>query len=209
MMVGFALSWIPYVDFVAGIVALVGLIFLVLGRWGFGLRHAQFVVVSLVVLVVAGLVDFGVIIGVAAEVASTAGQPGVTLSQIGSELNASLLTLFVATAVLAVVGSIAEVLLVEAIADRTSKVLLWLGVLANAALAVVTVVWLLPQVQGAVAEATSGTSVNLGPINALETTSTLFGLTHVVPSVLFVWAYYRVREAVITDRLPRTGTSLR
>ncbi len=194
LVIGFALDWIPYIDVIGGLLALIGIIFVFLGRRGYGPLHHRYVVIGGILFVLT--VVAGIIFGAAfvAAIFSQVPPAGSSLSSFGSALQSDLATLFIGTAVLGVLGALSQVIMVYALADPTTRTLLWAGFAAGAVLSIVVLVVIWPAVATAVSQATSGTTLNMGPIDQLETAADLLGLTKVVAAVLFAWAYLRCRN---------------
>jgi len=194
MIIGSLLAWIPYVSALGGIFVLVGIILLFMGRYGYGEAHRRFVVGAGVLILIGLLGTVAVTLGYVGSVISQASVPGATPSEVGGALQTGFVTFVVSLFVLAFLTSLGQVLIVYKLAEQRTQLILWIGFFSGIALAVGRLVYLLPLITSAIAQATSGSTVNLAPLNQLETTSTLLGLTSVLPSVLFAWAYYRVRE---------------
>ncbi len=194
LVIGFAISWIPYVGTIGGLLALVGIIFVFLGRRGYGEAHHRYVVVGGVLYVLT--LFAGIILGVSFVLGLISQVPpaGTSLSAFGAALTSDLEWLFVGAAVLGILGSLSQVIMVYALADRATRILLWLGFLSGVVTSIVILLILWPEVATAVSQATSGTSFNSGPISQIETTSDILGLIKIAPSLLFAWAYYRCRE---------------
>jgi len=199
LVIGFALAWIPYVSILGELIALIGLIMVILGRRAYGAQHHRYVVLGGVLFLVTILATIALVIGFAAaligQVSTNSMNGTVTFNHNG--LANDLYALFVGAAVIGIIGGLAQVLLVYALADRTTRILLWLGFATSMAIALLVVALLVPQVISAVNQATSGSTFNSGPITSLENTSNLLGLAKVVPSLLFAWAYYRARTVAI------------
>ena len=203
MIIGLAIGWVPYVGALGGLLALIGVIVLFLGRRAYGPDHQRNVVVGGVLLLVgliAGIVVAVAVVGaVVSSVTASSGSP----SQLGSALEQELIAVFVAATVLGVLGAIAEVILPYALADRTTRILLWTGFATSVAVSVLTLWVLLPLLSSAISQATSGTSFDVGPINQLELTENILRLAGAVPALFFTWGYYRARqEARRRDGLP-------
>ncbi len=200
LVIGFALGWIPYISVVGGLLALVGIILVFLGRRGYGPLHRRYVVIGAALLILALLADFTLSISFVLGIVSlTPPSPGSNLSSLGAAITADLATLVIGTAVLGVLASLSRVIMVYALADHAARNLLWLGFITGTVLSVVVFVIVWPEIATAVSQATSGTTFNVGPLNQLETTLDLLGLTGVVPSALFAWAYFRCRARALSD----------
>lgn len=203
MVVGLALGWIPYVGAIGGLLVPVGVIVLFLGRRAYGPEHQRNVVVGGVLLLIGFIAGIVLAVALIGAIVSSVTASGGTPSQMGNALWQELVGAFIASAVLGVLGGIAQVILPYALADRTTKRLLWAGFATSVIVTVVTTWALLPLLHSAIAQATSGSTFDLGPINQFETTSNLLKLAGGVPTLFFTWGYYRARqEAVRRGRAP-------
>lgn len=206
LVIGFCLAWIPYLSVIGGLISLIGIIYLILGRRGFGEPHRRYVVAGGLLFLLTILASIALAVGF---VVALFGQVSVSSSGTAvfneGGLRADLDALFVGAAVVGIIGGLSEVVLVYGLSDHTTRILLWAGFVTSIALSLLTFLILYPQVATAVAQATSGSTFNSGPISSLETRSDLLGVAKVLPSLLFAWAYYRVRaEAVRRTNDPRT-----
>jgi len=200
LVIGFALIWIPYVAFVADLIVLIGIIFLILGRHAYGPVHHRNVVIGGVLFLVTIVAALGLAIWFAAALIGQLVTNINTVNVATGALQNDFAVLFIGTAILGVVGSFVRVILPYALADRTTTLLLWTGFALSVAVSILILAILYPQIASAISQSTSGTEFNPGPLNSLQTTSTLLGLLNIVPSLLFAWAYYRAREEAVRRR---------
>lgn len=199
LVIGIALSWIPYVDIIGGLIALVGIILVFMGRRAYGPEHHRDVLAGGVLFVVSILATVGLTIGlVVALLSSTTVSSTGAVTFNASALQGDLQVFFVGAAVVAIIGGLSRVILVYALSDRTTRILLWAGFFLSVALSIVILLILYPQIVTAVNQATSGSSYNSGPVSSLETEGDLLGAINVVPVVLFAWAYWRARDEALS-----------
>jgi len=196
LIVAFALGWIPYVSILGGLIALIGLILLFLGRWGFDDRHHAFVLGGIVFLFLMIVAEFFIAIGFVEAVVGDA-QTTSSLSGLTSTVQSQIDAFLIATAVVGILAGLAHVLIPYGLADRQTQALLWAAFAFQVAISVVVLALLLPMVNSAVSQALSGTTFDQGPLNDLDATSAVYGTLNVVPSVVFAWAYYRARGAAM------------
>lgn len=204
LVIGFALAWIPYVGGVGGLIAIIGAILFVLGRRGYGERHQRNASIG------GALYFFGLVAGIVAAIVfvvvivGQATTQGASLTSVGTELTNDIITLFVTVAVAGVIATVGQIIMVYALADRTTQILLWAGFVSGVVISAAVGLILVPQVAGAVQQATAGSTVNPGPLNQLEYTSNLLSLVRAVPSLLFAWAYYRCRTRALLPTVTPT-----
>jgi hypothetical protein len=203
MIISFGLSWIPYISLVGGLIGIIGVILLLLGRRAYGESYRSFVVFGggmILFTLVAGLV---LAVGFAAAIVGQAGASSGNPSQLSVALENDLYVLFVAAAALGIIGSLGQVFLVYELSDGTARILLWSAFAVSAILSFLIVAILLPQIDGVITQVLSSSPPDTGPINQLEYTSDLLGLSKAIPSFMFLWAYYRARtEGIRRSSLP-------
>jgi hypothetical protein len=196
MIIAFALLWIPYVSDLGELIALIGVVFLWLGRLAFDQAHWRSVVVGSACVVLGLVVGLVVGFSFAADLISVATTPGESISAFIASLQSSLTALFAVGIAIAVLTSVGYVALPYALADRTSRLLLWGGLVISIAISVLVFVFLAPLISAALAQATSGGTINLAPVQALETKEIVYDLALGLPNLMFLWAYYRTRQRV-------------
>lgn len=201
--VGVALLWIPYVDTVGSIVMLVGLILVFLGRRGYTKAHWRSVNVAGGLLVAGFVGTLAATVATFATVAATP-NPGETAAQIAATLRSELVTLAVVGAVLGVVVSLGELLLVYQLADATTRALLWAAVVLGVVVSTFVQVYTLPVLESAITQGFSGTVPDYGPVVAAENTVRLWQMLGAGPSLLLAYCFYRVRKL---QRAARTAVA--
>jgi len=194
LVIGFAMSWVPYLSFVGDILAFVGIIVVIVGRRGFGPEHQRNVVIGGVLFIVTlvGAVGLAVWFVFALLGQASASGTGVTIA--ASQLQGDFEALFIGAALLGILGSLSRVIMVYGLADRTTRTLLWAGFVASVAVSLLVLAVLYPQIVTAINQATSGSTIDTGPLTSLQGEETLLGLLNVLPAALFAWAYWRARE---------------
>ena len=201
MIIAFAPLWIPYVSALGALLAFTGIIFLWLGRNGFGLAHRRNVLLGGACVVI-GLLT-GIVVGAwFVDSILTQVSPGQSPSAIGALFQSDLGVLFEVGLLTATLTAIAYVALPYALADPTSRILLVSAAALTLLISTITIAIIFPQISGAVTQATSGSSINTGPITALQGESALLGAAQFLPDMMFLWAYYRTRTRIIPDHPP-------
>ncbi len=199
LVIGFALSWIPFITFIGSILAFIGIIFVILGRGGYGDEHRRNVVIGgllfFLVLIATVVLAVWFIAALLSAITVTPGSTTFTVSN--SAIQNDFLVFFVGAAVLGILGSLSRVILVYSLSDRTTRMMLWAAFAISVVFSVLVLVILYPQITTAISQATSGSTPNSGPLTSLQTQATELGLINVLPTLLFAWAYWRAREEAI------------
>ncbi len=202
--IGFALLWIPYVSAVGAILEFVGLVMLWLGRRAFGRPHDNSVTAGGVLIVLAFLIvlvgSISLVYGVATAAAVS------TLPGEGGVLTADLEAYFLLALVSGAMTACGYLFLPYALADGTSRLLLWGGMVGTIAIATFSYLYFWPQIASAIVAATSSSTLQTGPVTALEGRAALVGSVNVVPDLLFLLAYYRTRQRLIAGVYPGSPT---
>ncbi len=208
LVIGFALGWIPFIQYIGALFTLVGLIYVFLGRNGYDQAHHRNVLAggALLLLTMALLV-----VVTAGEVANL-----LTISQsnVGSPasavagLESGLQDYFLALAILTVLGVLANVVLIYRLADRFSRGLLWGGFLLSSLFTIIMLVYLSSIVAQAFSAVATGGTVDVSQLSGLQGVLLISKLAQAVPALLFAWAYLRTRVQARDPHAlgPGTGT---
>jgi hypothetical protein len=202
MIVAFGLLWIPYVSDLGELLVVVGLVYLYLGRFGFTEAHWRRVLAGTGCVVLSLLIGIGAGIWFAGSLLSAAMSPNESLSAIVATIQADLVWLFGVAVVTSILASIGYLTLPYALADPDSRFLLWCAFALNVAVVLFIFFIVEPQISAAIAAATTGGTLNPGPVTALQTREALLGTIYLGPNALFLWAYYRIRERVFEAAAP-------
>jgi hypothetical protein len=198
MVIAFALAWIPFVDIVSGILILIGLIYLWNGRRELGPVHRAEVKLAVLLLLV------GLVVAVTAAIVLVVAtfsfhvnlngtQPLVTHPPVSLALEAAIaVTLAVASALVAVCW----VKLPYSLADPTARKLLVVGGALDIG---VGTLYAVSEVQAlSTASAVFGTVPSPGPLPS----PLLLGLLLVIPYLVLLVAYLRIRKRLLEGELP-------
>jgi hypothetical protein len=199
MVIAFGLVWIPFVDFVAGILTLIGLIYLWNGRRELGPVHSGEIKVGVFLLVGAIVLGFaGGIVLVAATISFNltfnGTQATVTHPPVSPALQAGVAVILSVAAALA---AACWVKLPYSLADRPARNLLWVGGVLDVAF---TALYSVSEVKALASfQSVFSTGASAGPLpNPL-----LVGLLLAVPDALFLVAYLQIRNRLVAGDLPR------
>ena len=201
--IGFGLSWIPEIGVLGGFLAFVGLIFLFLGRDAFDEAHHRLVVIGAGLFVLSTILITVESVSLAGAIVQAATAPGATPTGFADVVTGDLQAYFLALLVTEVIALVGQVVLIYRLADQIARWTLWLAAASGLGVSVLLYDILLPQIGAAVHQATNGTAIDTGPIDALQNQAQLLGAVKFIPSLLFAYAYWRTRE-----RIAREGTRL-
>ncbi len=199
LLVGFLIGWLPIIGLLGGILILVGAILVILGRKAFGAMHARNVILSLVLFFVGiiGAIALGVVF--AFSLISSVGQ---NPQDFGRAFAAAFNNLLIGAIVLGAISGLASVLFTYALQNQTGKMLLWAGYAANIIIAIAIFAIVGPLITAAVSQATSGSTVNMAPLAALQAQQSSYNLLNAIPSLLFAGACYLAWNRVNRSEIP-------
>jgi hypothetical protein len=180
LIIGLALSWIPLIGAVGGLVALIGALLVILGRGAFGREHSRNAILALIVFFVGvGVTIVGFVLLFFLAFSLRAGP-------------SSIVQPFAWFGIVSIVGGavtgISEVLLTYALQLSTGRVLLWTAYAASIAISIVNLVFILPIF--------NGTGGFLFP--AIFVTAFL----GIIPAMLYAVAYYLARQRIVHREIP-------
>jgi len=190
MIIGFAIGWLPIVGIVGGILILVGLLSVFLGRRGFGDDHRRSVVRACILILV-GVLGTLAVAGVFAWIQFMVFSSTITGGSTASigDLRSRLDLLAALTAVFGIAELLAFRWLVIRLADRIERRALWIAFGLGSAIVVL----------GAGVSILTFSSMTGGPttLNEYATMTYLWDAAEEIPLLLFAWTYYHIRRSLL------------
>ena len=187
---------IPYVNYLSGLLALVGAVLMILGRRAFGDAHSRNVVLS-VVLYVIGLV-IGILVALSFAFSVAEFQiSGASGSSAAGALSVAFNDLLVGLIITEAVIGIAIIVFTYAIQDRLGRVLLLAGYISSLSVGIFILSVISAQVTTALQSAGLSSAVS-----SLQSQAQLLRLLGFIPGIIYATAYYRVRERIDRGELP-------
>ena len=208
LMIGILLGPIPYLQYIGGILVVVGAIFVIVGRNAFGADHSRNTVWSIIIyvigiaIVIAGTVGLFVAVFYATINAMSQGTPNSP--SIAQSLSSSFEGFLILVAVGGAIIGVAEVLFTYALQEQTGKILLWTGYLASIVLSIIDLATIFPLIDNAAAQAVVGFRYNPAPFSDLQSQLRLLQLLGFIPALLFATAIYMVWSRIDRGQLPYT-----
>lgn len=189
LVIGLALSWIPLIGAIGGLVALIGALLVILGREAFGREHARNAILALVVFFVGiGVTIVGSVILFFLAFSYRAGP--------GSIVQSSFAWIGVASIIGGAVTGVSEVLLTYALQLNTGRILLWTAYAASIAVSIVNFLFILPLF--------GGTGLLAFPVFPAILLTSFLGI---IPALLYAVAYYLARQRIVNREIPSPITS--
>jgi hypothetical protein len=183
LIIGLALSWIPLIGAIGGLVALIGALLVILGREAFGREHARNTILALIVFFVGiGVTIVGSVILFFAAFSYRTGP--------GSIGQPSFAWIGVASIIGGAITGVSEVLLTYALQLNTGRILLWTAYAASIAISIVNFLFIVPFFNG------TGTGLLVFPTVFL----TIF--LGIIPALLYAVAYYLARQRIVHREIP-------
>ncbi len=184
LIIGLALSWIPLIGAIGGLVALIGALLVILGREAFGREHARNTILALVFF----FVGIGVTVAGALALFFAAFSYRTGPSSIGQPTFA---WLGVITIIGGGVTGISEVLLTYALQPSSGRILLWTAYATSIAISIVNFLFILPFFGG------NGV---VFPFVFSAIFLTIF--LGIIPALLYAAAYYLARQRIVHREIP-------
>lgn len=189
---------LPVIGILGVILALVGAVFVIIGRDAFGDRHAKFVIVSTVVYVLFNIVTFGIGASIVPSVqsifSSTTG-PASLSAQLTNLINSYI----IAEAIVGAVIGLSTVFFTYAIQNHLGRVLLWLA-FAISLLLLIPAFILVNQLPLLInqAVATSDPSALYSWLNQIQA----FRLLSIIPAIFYALGYLNARARITNGEIP-------
>jgi len=181
LIIGEAVSWVPFVGSLGFLLALIGAVFVILGREAFGPAHDRNVILSIILFIVGiAATIVGVIFLIVGEITIQAGNPG------GVVLPAALLSVVV---IGGAITGFSEVLFTYALQKDNGRIFLWLGYAASIVIGIVNF-FILPS------SLASGGSFFFPGLFLLST------VLAAIPATLYATAFYLARDRIVRREIP-------
>jgi hypothetical protein len=209
LLIGFVLGPIPFLNFVGGILDIIGAIMVILGRGVFGRVHSRNVILAVIIYIVGVAIVIGSALALffatitAAYTASSGGAIDPTVLR--QSLSSSLQTLLIGTAIGGAVSGVAIVLLTYALQNQRGRILLWTGYAAGICFSIITIFIVGPLISDAVAQSLAGSSYDPTPVNNIQTQAQSWGLLGFIPAILYAYAFYLVRSRIDKGQVLKSG----
>lgn len=194
--IGVGIAWIPYVGGIGGLLALIGVILVFVGRRGFDEPHRRSVVIGGVLLVVGFLstiVLAGFIVG---AVLSAGTAPGANPQAVFNATAAVLNQIALGGLIVGVIGGVGQLLMVYQLGDPLARQLLILGLIASLVIASLIYLVELPQISRALTNPGPNFAADQATLNQLQAQLQLDSVARIIPSLIFAVAYYRIWQRV-------------
>lgn len=182
-MIGYLISWIPFIGGLGGIVVIIGAILVIIGREAFGHAHARNVIVAIIVWIVGIAILIATIIAIfIAAFTSAITNPG---SRIAVPLEYTVILLIAAA-----IEGIASVLLTYELQNNIGRALLWTAYVLGIVLGIVNGFLIVPQFAG-----TRGLFQVSGAF-------VITGLLAAPSAIMYGVAFYMARERIERKEIP-------
>ncbi len=187
---------IPYVNYLGGLLALVGAVLMILGRGSFGDAHARNVVLSVVLYVIGLVIGILVALSFGFSVAEIQ-MSGASGSSAAGALSVAFNDLLVGLIITGAIIGIAIIVFTYAIQDRLGRILLLAGYFSSLSVGIFVLSVISAQVTIALQSASLSSAVS-----SLQSQAQLLRLLGFIPGIIYATAYYRVRQRVERGELP-------
>lgn len=200
LIVAVLLLWIPYIQYLGDLLAIIGGILIIMGRDAFGSRHSRNVILTIVIYIIGILIEVGIVLDFTFSIVSAAqsGNSGILRSTIQN----STLFLLVGSVVVGAFTGLVYVLAFYELESERGKKLLWLAYVVQLVILVGVFSLLYPQLSGALNAAFSTNPISVAPISALQTKETLYGMLSAIPMIIYAYTFNLARIRLNNREIP-------
>ena len=205
LLVGTLIGWIPLIGgLIGGILLLIGVILVVLGRKAFGRAHSRNVVLSIVFFFVGiGVaVAVAVIFVVSLISAAQAYEFNQNLAAFLRAVEGALNGLVIGLIVVAAISGLASILFTYGLQNQLGRILLFAGYGASIGVQVAVFAIVAPLIGQAVADSITGGIYNPAPLEGFQAQINSYGILSVVPAVIFAAANYIAWSRINRGEIP-------
>ena len=195
---GLVIAPIPVIGLLGLVLALVGAIFVIIGRDAFGEKHSRYVFIAATVYTIGSIISFFIVASLGPEVRSafqSTTDPAALSAQLGSIIDSYLL----AGTVMGIMLGLSTVVFTYAIQNRVGKIILWVS-FGTAILILVPVFVLSSQLSQAVYQATSRSDPS--PLYALVDQMQALRVLAIIPGIFYAIAYLNARSLITNGERP-------
>ena len=205
--VGLFISWIPYVQYIGGLLVFIGAILVILGRRAFGDKHSTYVVLAFVVFIISMVVSGAMASVFALSIASTLTSPNPPTGQaLIAQLDGGLASLLAGVIVASIIGTIAYILLSFELQAQIGKQVLIAAFIASVVIGIAMFALALPVLESVVSTAVQGgTTINVAA--EIQGKLLLFQLLDAIPDILLGTGFYLAYKRVLNHEIPAHATA--
>lgn len=200
MIVALLISWIPYVNIIGSILAIVGGFLIILGRAAFGANHSRNVWIAAALFIIGIIAEIVLIFSFAFNLVAIEVNPQG--ASIAAAVRTQLQNLVIGTLVVAAMEGLVYVLGFYELEDKTGRLLLWAAYFTSLAISVGILLYLYPGISAAVTQALSGTTFNAAPVSAFQNEETLLGMLNAIPYAIYAFAFYKAKKRIDNKESP-------
>jgi len=204
LIIGLLLSWIPYILYIGGILELIGVILVIIGREAFGVRHGKYVIYAVVIYSIGFVAGFILGFSFATTIVSATSGGASSSSSLATIMSAFESLLWGSLVISAVMG-ISTVMLVYLLEEANGRMLLWVAFAAQIAVGTLGIIIIGPLISHAVALAFASSPPSPTPILNLDSELTSLRFLSAIPSVIFAFAYYLAWKRIDKGSIPGSG----
>ncbi len=206
LIIGTLLGPVPYIQFVGGILALIGAILVILGRHAFGAKHARNAIWSIIIYIVSlGVLVIGFVILFASILSATItarNGNGVNFIILSQALTSAFNTFLVATIIAGAIGGIAYVLFTYAIQNENGRIILWAAYISSLAITIINSILVSQTLSDVIQRSINGNTFDPTPLQNLQAQFQAFQLLSLIPASLYATALYLVWSRIGRGELP-------
>jgi len=191
----------PILNYLGGILAIVGAVLMILGRGAFGDAHSRNVVLSVVIYIVGLVILFIIGASFALSIASIE-LSGANGASAAAAISSSFNDLLTGAIVVGAVLGVATILFTYAIQSRTGRILLLAGYVSSLLIGIMVFSIIGPQLSTVVSNSIATRNVDRSGIDALQSEIQLLRFLNFIPGIIYAVAYYLLWDRIDMGDIP-------
>jgi hypothetical protein len=193
IMAGIILAPIPVAMYIGFILGIIGVIQLIFGREPFDQPHTNYIILSIIIWIVGSAISLAGAFSFRFDLASWVGQPAAVVTLAYDDL-------LISTLIGGAIVGISYVLLTYALQTSKGRLMLYVAYATSLGVGILVAFIISSQLPSAEAQLYSGGGGSA--LTALQAESQLLGLLGLIPSAIFVIAYYQAYRRIDRGEIP-------
>lgn len=191
MTIGLFLEWIPDIDYLGILLMIIGTIYMIMGRHGFGAKHSRYVGIAVAVYIIMFIIIVATVLAFVFSILSSYNNSTSSITNtLPALFNEYLLVLIAMGAIL----SLSYVILIWYISGSDGRKILIVAYAAQIIISGVIFSVMTPQIDSALNNLNNFTAREASLLSGIQS----YSILSAIPLLIYAYAYYLTRQRVKT-----------